>query len=222
MVELSGIDRAQREPARAGAPKRPGARELVPGILLSAVVPVVVYLALRGPLGSATLALATGAAVPILYTAVRFAVRRRLDPVGAVSVVGFAVALGVTALSGGNPLMLELQDAVITGPLGIIALGSVAIRRPLLMLVPVLRARRDPAVIAHLRASGRLRGLAVLTAILGTLMIVHALVLLVLALSLPVATYLAVSKPAGWGVLGLGLAIFFWYRTRLNRRSAGA
>ena len=51
-------------------------------------------------------------------------------------------------------------------------------------------------------------------------MVVHALVLLTLALSLPTQTYLEVSRPVGLSVLAAGLGSLFWYRNHRRREVA--
>jgi hypothetical protein len=54
------------------------------------------------------------------------------------------------------------------------------------------------------------------TTLLGTTLVLHALVLLVLALSLPTGAYLAVSRPAGLATIAVGLAVLLWYRRHLD------
>jgi hypothetical protein len=190
---------------------------LVPSLLLNAALPLVAYALVRSHVDSDVTALAIAMAVPVAVTLGGFAVRRRLDPVGAVAVVAFGITLLVVALSGGNPLVLKLQEAVVTGPLGVIFLGSVAIGRPVHLLVFRVLARRDPARAARLGGAGRHRTANVVTTLLGTTLVLHALVLLVLALSLPTGAYLAVSRPVGLSIIAAGVAVMLWYRRRIDR-----
>ncbi|KAA9150793.1 hypothetical protein FPZ12_040470 [Amycolatopsis acidicola] len=186
-------------------------RRIGPGIALNAILPLVAYLLLRPHVLSDLTALALAAAIPVLVTLAEFAVRRKVDPVGAVMIVAFGAALLVAAATGGSTLVIETHDAVITGPLGLILLGSVAVRRPLLLVVLRFLARRtgNPVRIGP-------RPAAVLTALIGTVAVVHAAVLLILAVCLPVATFLAIGRPIGWVVLGLGAAALLWYRARIK------
>jgi hypothetical protein len=62
----------------------------------------------------------------------------------------------------------------------------------------------------------------VVTAVLGSTLVVHALVLLVLALSLPTGEYLAIARPLGLAVVAAGAAVIMWYRRRLVARSRSA
>lgn len=190
---------------------------LVPSLLVNAALPLVAYPLVRSHVDSDVTALAIAMAVPVAVTLGGFAVRRRLDPVGAVAVVAFGIALIVLALSGGNPLVLKLQEAVVTGPLGVIFLGSVAIGRPVHLLVFRVLARRDPARTARLDDRVRHRTANVVTTLLGTTLVLHALVLLLLALSLPTGMYLAVSRPVGLAIVAVGVAVMLWYRRHLDR-----
>lgn len=192
-------------------------RWLVTSLLLNAVAPLVVYTLVRSHVDSDVTALAIAVAVPVAGTLGGFAVRRRLDPVGAVAVVAFGVVLVVLALSGGNPLVLKLQEAVVTGPAGLVLLGSVAIGRPVYLLVFRVLARRDPARTARLDGPGRHRAATVLTTLLGSTLVLHALALLVLALSLPTSTYLAVSRPIGMVIVAGGIVVLLCYRHSLEK-----
>ena len=198
------------------APRRQR-RLLVLSLLLNAGLPLAGYALIRSHVDSEVTALAIAMAVPVAVTLGGFAVRRRLDPVGAVAVLAFGIALIVFALSGGNPLVLKLQEAVVTGPLGVVFLVSVAIGRPVHLLIFRVLARRDPARAAGLDDRRRHHTATVVTTLLGTTLVLHALVLLVLALSLPTGTYLAVSRPVGLAVVAVGVGVLLWYRRRLER-----
>jgi hypothetical protein len=194
-------------------------RRLLPSIAVNHAVPLLAYLLLRPHLDSDAAALAIGTAVPVVFTLAMFGLRRRVDPVGAVAVLGYGVALLVLLLSGGNDLALKLHEAVVTGPIGLICLVSVAVGRPLHLLVLRFLARNDPRVRVALRDPARRRTSAVLTLLVGAVMLVHALALLALALAQPTTTYLALSRPVGWSIIAVGAAALLWYRNRI--RSSG-
>jgi hypothetical protein len=175
-----------------------------------------VYLLLSPRIGDVP-ALAVGAAIPVVVTAVGFARRRRVDPIGVVAVVTFAIVLVVLALTGGNPLVLKLHDAVVTGPLGLVCLVSVAIRRPLLMVVNRMMSSRGHHTPSTLTAAAQRRTQSVLTALIGTILVVHAALILTLALTLPTTTFLAVGRPVGWVVIAVGVLTIMTYRNRLKR-----
>ena len=187
-------------------------KRFLPSIVVNAGLPFVAYLLLRSQLSDIA-ALAVACAIPVVYTMVILAVRRRFDPVGVIAVAGFAAALGLAVVSGGNELVLKLQDALITGPIGLVCLISVLGGRPLHAVLLAFAARRNPrlSLTLHRRAS------MIITAVFGATLVIHALVLLMLALTLPTGTYLALSRPVGLSVVAVGLGGLFWYRHRLRQ-----
>jgi hypothetical protein len=197
------------DPTDDPGPRRPALRALLTRVLLNAGIPLVLYLVLQPVVGDVA-ALAIGAAVPAVLTGAELAWRRRLDPIGTVALLGFAVVLAVFALTGGDPLVVKLHDAVLTGPLGIVLLASAAVRRPLLVVAWRLLRRGRPAPPR--------RVLATATVLAGAVMTVHAALVLVLALALPTAVFLAVARPVGWAVIAIGVLIGWIYRSRLRSR----
>lgn len=192
-------------------------RRDVPKLAFSIVAPLVTYLLVRPYVPSETVALAIGMAIPVLGTLTLFVLRRRLDPIGCIAVVGFGAALALAALSGGNPLVLKLHDSVITGPLGVLCLGSVAVGRPLLTVVKRAVVRRNGRGSTQpVDAPAERRVLSALTAAVGTTLVVHAGLILGLALTLPTTTFLAVGRPVGWVVVAAGTALTFWLNSRLR------
>jgi hypothetical protein len=187
-------------------------RRIGPSLVVSAVVPLVVYTFLRPHVGGDATALLVAAAVPTAFTLGKLAWRRRLDPIGLIAVCGFAVAVLVLVATGGNTVVLKLHEAVVTGPLGLACLASVAIGKPLHQVVLRLVVRRDPALERLRHAPGSRRASNVITVVLGATLVLHALVLLVLALSLPTQMYLEVSRPVGLAVLAVGIGSLFWVR----------
>lgn len=184
---------------------------LLPNLAVSLVAPVVVYGVLRGYVHSDVTALAISAAVPLVWTLLRYAITRRLDPIGLVGVVGIGTGLLFAWLSGGDPIMLELRDAIPVGLLGLACLVSALFRRPLLVVLLRLAARRYPAL------RGRdPRVLRVFNVLVGALLVVHSAVLVGLALVLPVSTYVDVSRPIGLAIFGAGLLGLLAYRRRLT------
>jgi hypothetical protein len=114
---------------------------------------------------------------------------------------------------GGSSLPLKLHEAVLTGTVGLACLISAALGKPLHLVLVNLFARqgktgertRDDA---KPRPSG---GSAVVTLMIGTTFLVHAIVHVVLALTLPTSTFLVASRVVGWAIFGLGAALLVWY-----------
>lgn len=225
----AGADRARPDPAGNPAAERPEAvrslRALAPSLLLNLLAPIVVYTLVRPSVGSDTGALVIGAAIPVLRTVGLFALRRRIDLVGVLAIGGFALSLAVTAIFGGNPLLLKLHpEVVLTGGIGVLLLGSAAVGRPVLPAALRLLARGDPARTRRMerlaRDPTRQRAIGVVTVLLGLTLLIHALALLALALTLPTSSYLLVSQLAGWAVLVAGGLLIIWYVRQPGRAVA--
>jgi hypothetical protein len=181
-------------------------RRLAPPVLVSIVVPVIVYQSIRSSVDSDLVALAISAGVPVVWTLGRLAVTRKLDPIGVLGTLGFGIGLTVAWLSGGSPLALELRDAVPTGLLGLVCVISVLVRRPLHLVAMRLVAKRRPTPLPSTHTA------TVITSVIGGTLLVHAAALTVLALNVPVGTYIGLSKVVGWSIIGLGAAGIMWFR----------
>jgi hypothetical protein len=166
------------------------------------VAPVAVFAIVRPLVGSDALALAIAGAPPLLYALAVAVVGHRLDPVAAVSALSFAVACVVSALADGSSLPLKVHGAAITCGLGTVLLTAAAIGRP----IPLGRLLNlgDPAPASTGRG----------TAILGALLVVHALVHVALAVELSTSSYLVVSRIVNWASLALAVVALSAYRAR--------
>ncbi len=161
-------------------------------------LPVVAYALVRPRVDSDATALVIGALFPAIWTVGRLVWRRRLDPLGVVSLTGLGVALLFTLVSGGNPLLLKVQEAPITGAFGLVLLVSVAARRPLLPVL--LRLVGRPLPLTHARAM-------LITATVGATLCVEVMVRLLLAVTLDTSTFLEVHRPVSWAIWAVGLLL---------------
>jgi hypothetical protein len=190
-----------------GRPPQLSPRRLAAGLLL----PLATYTLIRNVIGSATGALAiteAGAAVWLIGVAVA---RRRIEPVAVLSTLTVAVALAVYALTGGDPLALKLRRGAVTGTIGIAALASVAIGRPLLIVVTrhvaKLNPERGPEIEARLSDPRRRRALTILTAIIGATFALDGAIQIALALIVPTGSFVADSTASRIAVLGSGAVL---------------
>lgn len=214
---------ASGRPHRDGTTQqRRAALPLLVSLVISAVLPVLAYLLLRPRVHSDVTALVIAAAIPAAWTAGRLLLRRRLDPIGIIAVAGFAFGLLLLAATGGNELAFKLREDIWTGPLGLACLISVAVRRPLFLLALQVAARRNDRVAERIRNPATPRIATVSTVVIGLILLVHALILVVLALAASTATFLALSRPVSWLTVGCGLAGLVWWirRQRLDRQSS--
>ncbi len=190
------------------------------------LVPVIVFVAFVQTLGNATEALAIAEAIPMLWV-VGYAVwRRRIEPVGAIAVAGFGIALLLTIVLGGSSRPLELHRALFPGVVGLACLISLAARRPLLEIAKGKLAKEGLDASVHARpqldASDGHHALAVLTAIIGVTTIADAAAQITLAFTVSTATFGVVAHIAAWVIIGVGLAVFGIYlRWTIRRQRDG-
>ena len=225
-------DSDARPPARPGEGTRPGTRQPsgqagrralagLADLVISFIVPLLAYYLIRRQVGSSALALAISGAIPVGYTLVMLAVRRRLDPLGVISVASFGIGVLVSWASGGSTLALELQDPALFGAIGMAFLVSVAIGRPLHPVILRLLGRNDPRY-TDIASRAQRKTSMVITAILGVTLLAHSVAVAVLALTQPVSTFVALQHPVGLPIFGLGIAGVLLYRNRLQARRRAA
>ena len=182
-----------------------------PRLAAGLLLPLAAYLVLRAVLGSATGALAITEAVPATWLLVTAIVRRKVDPIAVLSTLTVAIALGAYALTGGDPIALKLRRGAVTGTMGIAALTSVALGRPLLLLAAKhaaqLNPERRPEIEARLADPARRRAISMLTAIVGLTFTIDGASQIALALTVPTGSFVADSTAVRVLVLGTGLVV---------------
>jgi hypothetical protein len=195
-------------------------------LLAGLVLPLAAYLIIRVVIGSATGALAITEAVPATWLLVVWITRRRVDPIAVVTILTVAAALLAYALTGGDPLALKLRRGAVTGTLGIAALASLALGRPLLLVVAEhvgkLNPDRQAEIQARMAEPDRRRAVTVLTAIVGLTLAIDGASQIALALTVPTGSFVADSTAVRIVVLGTGLITTVWYlRHQKQRRERG-
>jgi hypothetical protein len=197
-----------------------------PRLAVSLLLPLAAYLVIRAVIGSATGALAITEAIPALSLLITGVRRRRLNPIGVMSTVTVAVAFAAYALTGGDPLALKLRRGAVTSTIGIAALGSVAIGRPLLLLVAEQMAKVNPErrreINARLRDIRRRRALMMLTAIIGLTFAIDGAAQIVLALTVPTGRFVPDSTAARVVILGTGAVATTRYLRFQRQRRGGS
>jgi hypothetical protein len=177
-------------------------------LLMVSAVPPIVYFAVRPFVSSDTAGLAISGAVPAAYTIAVVLVRRRVDLWGVLNTAGYALACVMSLLVGGSSLPLKLPEAAVTFLLGMILLGTVLVGRPL----PAGRLLKVPHADRRLDAT--------LSAMVGGFLILHALLTVTLALTLPTASYLIVGRAVNWATIAAGALSLYSYLLRLRHREA--
>jgi hypothetical protein len=214
------VPKPDPRPGTQGHPGRPGVAGLA-SLVINFAAPVLAYYLIRPHVHSSAMALALAGAIPVAYTLVTLAATRRLSWVGVVSVASFGVGVLVSWATGGSALALELQDPALTGLIGLAFLGSVAVRRPLHLVIVRLLGRGD-ARYAGIASRTQHTTSMVITAIIGLVFIGHAAAIATLALTQPASTFVAMQHVVGLPIFGLGIAAVLFYRSRLQARQRAA
>jgi hypothetical protein len=163
-------------------PEAPGAG--IAGFLIGNLAPLAIYLACHAFGASDTKALGIAWLFPVVWTFAASWARRRVNVPGLVGAVVYGAALFVSVFAGGGALPLKLRRAVVSGVIGLVCLVSVALRRPVLVLLARRRTRVRPRMEKRLRR---------LTLLVGMTCLANAALETVLALCLSTRAFLLTS-----------------------------
>ncbi len=185
-------------------------------ILVNIVLPWLIYVQAQPSLGRVH-ALMVSALPPLAWSLVQLAVKKRIDALSVLVIAGIVLSLAAF-LGGGSFRMLELREHLVTGLIGLVFVGSVVIRRPLLeVLLRAMMAGKSQADATRLaqRLENR-RQVRLLTLGIGCLLLLQTAVAISLVFTLPVREFLIVSPLLSYGLLALfvGGILYLRYRAR--------
>jgi hypothetical protein len=219
-VPHQDTDKAQSVPATwpyvasatesGGGPSDSLGRRRVVHMLAAPLASVVVYFAVRPGVGSDAAALAVAGVIPAAYAITAVVIRRRVELWAVLTAASFAVGCVASLLAGGSSLPLKLHEAAVTFVLGIVLLVAVLARRPL----PVSQVLKVPHAERSIDAT--------LSVMVGSFLLLHALLHLALALILSTGAYLTAGRVVSWVTLGIGALCLWVYLRRLRRDQAKA
>ena len=160
-------------------------------LVISWLIPWILYMVLRMFFANDATALAITGVIPVVRTIVIGVWRRKVDWIGVLGVLSFAVALAATALSGGSSLPLKLYHPVITGTIGLAFLISWAIRKPLLLTLIRMLKHGDPEQLSNPQSHTKF---TIINAVVGLVFVIDAVAHIFMAFTLSTVTFLAMSK----------------------------
>ena len=167
-------------------------------VLISGLAPVLLYFLIRPQVENDVTALAIAWFIPILWTLISSLWRRRLNVMGLVGVAAYGITLGISIFTSAGSLPLKLHHAVVGGLLGLVFLGSVAVGRPILLIlarrVADSNRQQQAAINRKLEGPGVRRSMTRLTQYIGVVALVDATLQAALALYLPTDTFLVVTS----------------------------
>jgi hypothetical protein len=106
-------------------PGVPSVRELLPSLVFGAALPIAVYFAVRSHVHTDAEGLIIAGSVSVVWIIIEFVRQRRLDFVGVIVLVGFAVGVVSSTLLGGNSYVLKVRDAFFTVIFGVACIVTI-------------------------------------------------------------------------------------------------
>jgi hypothetical protein len=202
------------------APPSQSARHgLLQDVGVNAILPYVTYLVLTGQGVPTVPALAAGAAFPACAACVTIARQRRVAALGVIVLTATAASV-VGALWFTDPFLLLAKSSFVTGVIGLVFLGSLTLRRPLVFHLASsgkgAEARQRSESLWQTEPVYR-RVMRRLTAIWAVALLAEATLRLLLIPLLPIAVFLPISE-AMWIVFFTAMTAWSWrYGTRMSR-----
>ncbi|HUO11352.1 MAG TPA: VC0807 family protein [Caulobacteraceae bacterium] len=189
-------------------------------VLVNGVAPWAIFTLEQKALGDVK-ALLASSIPPIAWSLFEFIRRRRVDAISILALAGIALSL-IAFIGTGGAKFLQLRETLVGGLIGLIFVGSVLIKRPLIYyLARASMLRRDQTQAEELQ---RLRGnvyfertMTTMTLVWGLGLLTHTSINVALVFALPIATYLAVAPVGGYAFAGLMIAWTMWYVRRARR-----
>ena len=186
-------------------------------ILVNIALPVAIFDLSRTQLGEAQ-ALLASSAPPLAWSILEFIRRRRVDALSMLVLTGIVLSF-IAFFGGGGVRALQLREKLVTGLIGLIFLGSAAIRRPLIFyLARATMMRSSPVKAAQfsaLRHDPRFKGATLtLTLAWGFGLVIECALAVALTYVLPMEQFLLIGPVLGYGYLG-GLTLWtIWFARR--------
>ncbi len=203
-------------------PGAPSARAMAPSVIFGAIIPLAVYYIVRHFVPTDADGLMIAGAFPALWIGVEWVRRRHIDPIGAITLIGFVVGVIASVALGGNAMVLKVRDSVFTACFGIACLLSLRARRPMMFYIGrTLSAGDDERRRAAFDELWDLptapRVFMIITIAWGVGLITEASLRVLLAAVMPTGPFLAASPVLAAVVFG-GLFAFTVAYSRRARR----
>jgi hypothetical protein len=194
-------------------------------VMVNFLLPFAIYSYAGGRLG-APQALMAASTPPILWSIGEFIRERKVDALSILVLTGIVLSLLAFA-GGGGVKVLQLRENLVAGLVGLIFLGSAAVRKPLIYQLSRAATRRGSAEkIAAFEALGsdpRFRSATtVATLVWGFGLVAVCAVSCALVFIVSIKQYLLINGPISYSALGLLTVWTYWYVPRAMRRVQGA
>jgi len=178
-------------------------------LLINGIIPWALYVLLSHSMSSiAALTIAT--LVPLADNLVHLARHRRLDAFGSIMLFTFLLTLALV-LMGGSEKVLLLRESFVTASVGVIFLGSLLFRRPILYYL-ALRFTGSGEFPSNWNYAYFRFVMRLMTFVWGFMLLAEAGVRIVLVFRLSTASFLALSNVVMYGFIGVAVLWTIVYR----------
>jgi hypothetical protein len=185
--------------------------------LVNVLAPLLIYTLLHDRYGDAQ-ALIAASGPPLAWSIIEFIWRRKLDAVALLVLAGIALSL-LAFFGGGGVKALQLREKLVTGLIGLIFLGSVAIGRPLIYVLARATIARTNATRAAAFATLQddrpfQRAILIMTLAWGFGLVGECALAVALTYVISPGLFLIVGPVVGYGMLAVWTAWTIWYARR--------
>lgn len=198
-------------------------QSLAPIVVFDTAGPFLVYTLLRNNGSSQVTALILSGVLPAFGVVLAVVRRRRLDVIGALVLIGLAVATGL-GLASGNAKLVLLEGSVPTALFALACLGSLLTRRPLMFrFASEYHGHDTPAgrdFDDRWRHAGFRHAFRVITVVWGVAYLAEAAFRIVIIETQSTGTAYSISKVLPYAVAAILVAWMLAYGRR-SRRKAG-
>jgi hypothetical protein len=193
-----------------------------PELCANFLAPYLVYQFLHTQYGD-VIALIASAMPPLVWSLYELVKTRRLDAISILVIASILFTVGATGL-GGSARLIQIREALVTGLVGVMFLGSLAFKRPMIFyLARATMARNTEQGAASFEAlwckPGIPQTFRLLTIVWGTGLVVQTAIMCWLAYLWPISRYLLIAPVIGYAIIGLLMAWSLWH---MARRKSGA
>ena len=204
-------------------PGAPSLRDVAPGVIGGAVIPLAVYYIVRHHVHGDATALMIAGAPAAAWVTVEWARKRRLDPIGCITLFGFVAGVTASLLLGGSAFVLKVRDSAFTCLFGLVCLASLTRSRPVMFYVGrALSAGDNPEKLQAYEELWTMptapRTFRIITAVWGAGLLAEGSARVALAAVLPTGTFLAVSPILAAVMIGGMFAFTVWFSQRARQR----
>ena len=190
---------------------------LAPELIANFVAPYLVYELLEAKFGD-VVALIASALPPLIWSGYELIKTRRLDAISVLVLAGIVFTLVATAM-GGSARLIQIRDALVTGVIGLMFLGSLLLEKPMIFYLARATQARNTEEGAKEFETMWLRPAAratfrLMTGVWGAGLVLQTALMCWLAWTWPIGRYLLLSPFISYAIFGGMMAWSFWYGKR--------